>query len=485
MKILYVINNAYTLGNGLAASCRHTVERLREAGHTVRLLTAQDISSTQQQNILRVQSNVVPPSSPLPQGSAQSTKNQADQPNQYNGTNDDFILPTRVIPIVDILIRKQGYSFAKPDDDVIREAVHWADVVHLEEPFTLEEHVVRIAKQEEVPLTATYHLHPENMFASVHLHHVRWLNEAVLHWWIRHIFNHCQIVQCPSLNVLERLRSHACTAQLRVISNGLIPDTDCAGTTDESNANSSSQHGSQRSLVDILKSARNNFRQQLQRAKSPKFAEQIRAHLQTKRVQQSQYQSTQSNAKVVPLNPARFTVITAGRYSVEKDQRTLLEAMRYSKYASQIQLVFAGRGPLKRELKRQARSLVKQGVLAYKPEFAFYTSEQLHERYRSADLYVHCATVEVEGLSCMEALQEGLVPVIASGELTATSQFALYGESIYPAGNARALATRIDYWLEHDQLRLAKSQQYRRIDERYDITRSIEQLCRMYEDAVS
>lgn len=484
MKILYVINNVYTLGNGLAASCRHTVERLREAGHTVRLLTAQDISATQQQNILQTQSNVVPANGTLPQGSVQSTKIQTSQTNQYNGANDDFILPTRVIPIVDILIRKQGYSFAKPDDDIIREAVHWADVVHLEEPFALEEHVVRIAKQEEVPLTATYHLHPENMFASVHLHHVRWLNEAVLHWWIRHIFNHCQIVQCPSMNVLERLRSHGCTAQLRVISNGLIPDIHCIGTTDGSNANSNSQRGSQRSFVDILKVSRDNFRQQLQRAKSPKFAEQIRTHLQTKRVQQS-FQSTQSNTKGVPLNPARFTVITAGRYSVEKDQRTLLEAMRYSKYASQIQLVFAGRGPLKRELKRQARSLVRQGVLAHKPEFAFYTSEQLHERYSSADLYVHCATVEVEGLSCMEALQEGLVPVIASGELTATSQFALYGESIYPAGNARALATRIDYWLEHDQLRLAKSQQYRRIDERYDITRSIEQLCRMYEDAVS
>ena len=39
MKILFVLNNIYTSGNGLAASARRTVAYLREAGHEVRIVS--------------------------------------------------------------------------------------------------------------------------------------------------------------------------------------------------------------------------------------------------------------------------------------------------------------------------------------------------------------------------------------------------------------------------------------------------------------
>ena len=64
------------------------------------------------------------------------------------------------------------------------------------------------------------------------------------------------------------------------------------------------------------------------------------------------------------------------------------------------------------------------------------------------DLYVHAARIEVEGLSALEVLRLGVVPVIARGPLTATSQFALSGDSMYEAGDARALARAIDSWVE-------------------------------------
>ena len=127
MKILYVVNNAFVPGNGLSASCRRTVHLLREAGEEVRVLSA------------------IAPGAELP----------------------DYPLADAKIPIFDPLIKKQGYSFAKTDLDTIREAVRWADVVHLEEPFFLQYQTCRVAKEENVPLTATYHLHPENLFASI------------------------------------------------------------------------------------------------------------------------------------------------------------------------------------------------------------------------------------------------------------------------------------------------------------------------------
>ena len=40
LKILFVVNDLYTRGNGLAASARRTIMLLRERGHYVRVLSA-------------------------------------------------------------------------------------------------------------------------------------------------------------------------------------------------------------------------------------------------------------------------------------------------------------------------------------------------------------------------------------------------------------------------------------------------------------
>ena len=102
-----------------------------------------------------------------------------------------------------------------------------------------------------------------------------------------------------------------------------------------------------------------------------------------------------------------------------------------------------------------------------------------------SELYIHCAIVEVEGLSCIEVLKEGVVPIIADGPLTATSQFAKDARCIYPASDARALAERIDYWLDHPDERRRAAAQYRSIEDEYDIRKSIRALIQMYADALN
>jgi len=364
MKILYVINNAYTNGNGLAGSCRRTVQYLKEAGEDVRILSARGA----------------------------------------NGETPDYILPDATIPFFSKIIKKQGYAFAKRDNDVIREAVRWADVVHLEEPFDLQIRTVKIAEAENKPITATYHLHPENFYASVHLRKSRYLNSTTMSVWMNTVFNHCRIVQCPTENVRQRLEKWHCKAELRVISNGMLPD----------------------------------------------------------------------KPEIVPSPIQKpngiWLVVTTGRYSEEKDQMTLLKAMRYSKFADRIQLIFAGRGPIEQKLREKADELVKDGIVKRPPIFGFYSLPELQAIYRQADLYIHCAIIEVEGMSCMEAIQTGLVPVIADGRLTATPQFALGVDSLYPEQNAQALAERIDYWLSDDDRRKCEAERYKGMGSKYDIS---------------
>ena len=184
------------------------------------------------------------------------------------------------------------------------------------------------------------------------------------------------------------------------------------------------------------------------------------------------------------LDPERpLKVIYIGRLSAEKDQLTLLEAMRYSQYAQRIQLHFAGQGDAEKKIKRKAAKLVKEGVVKYEPVFTFEDRDGLRKLAAGADLAIHCATIEVEGLSIMEALQQGAVPIIAEGPTTGTAQFALDHRSRFPQRNPEALAQRIDYWLSHPQERWEMGKKYAESMERYDIQKSTEQLIQMFRDA--
>ncbi len=380
MKVLFVINNFYTKGNGLCASARRTVKKLKERGIDVRILSAKN---------------------PDP-----------------NGEQPDYLLDDFKMPIFNPLIKKQGYSFAKSNKRIAIDAINWADVIHLEEPFAVEMAVAKLANKMNKPCTATYHLHPENLFATVHLENT-FLNSFTLKWWKKSCFDKCKIVQCPTENVKERLEKNGFTSELRVISNGLV-------------------------LEDLVT----------------------------------------DDVEAKHVSDAKYTIITIGRFSVEKNLKTLLKAMNYSKHNKEIQLIFAGRGPQEKNLKKLANKLVKKGVIKYNPVFGFYPLDELQKLSRGADLYIHLAYIEVEGLSCMEAVQTGLLPIIAKGRFSATSQFAECEKSTYIEKNAKDLANKIDYWLDNDELRKKEALKYKDLVYKYNIDYSIDALIEMFSDAI-
>ena len=183
MKVLFVVNNFYTKGNGLSASARRTVKKLIERGIEVRVLSGKN---------------------PDP-----------------NGPKPDYILDDFKFPVFNPIITKQGYQFSKSNKRIAIDAINWADVIHLEEPFVIQMRIAKLANKMGKPCTATYHLHPENLFASVHLDK-SFLNGMTLKWWKKSCFDRCKIVQCPTENVKERLEEKKFKAELRVISNGLV-----------------------------------------------------------------------------------------------------------------------------------------------------------------------------------------------------------------------------------------------------------------------
>ncbi|MBO7525962.1 MAG: glycosyltransferase [Clostridia bacterium] len=381
MKILFVVNNFYIKGNGLSTSAQRTVLHLRKRGLDVRILSAKNPES--------------------------------------DGVEPEYRLENIKIPVFDRIVRKQGYIFAKTDKKIIRDAVSWADIIHLEEPFLLQVAVADIAAKMHKPCVATYHLHPENLYASINLENEPFINNVTLLAWKKAVFDKCVIVQCPTENAEKRLKENNFKAKLKVISNGLA--------------------------VEQLKKAED---------------------IEKKR-----------------FSSAAFTVTAIGRHSKEKDPFTILRSMRFSKYAKDIQLVFAGRGPKTESLKKFADRLIKRGVLRFKPIFDFYSFDELQTLAASSDLYIHAAFIEVEGLSCLEAIRTGVVPVIAETRYSATSQFALSEMSKFKAKDPKDLAKKIDYWLSDPVRRAAEAEKYKGFTEKYDIEKSIDGIIEMYYDA--
>lgn len=373
MKILFVINNLYIKGNGLCSSTRRTIAELKKLGEDVRVLSGPNPD----------------PSGPKP----------------------DFPLKKFHFPFFQGIIEANGFCYASSDRKVLEEAVRWADVVHLTEKFVLQWKVIKVAERLGKPLTITYHLHPENITYNMNplLGKLGWLNRTLLRLSTKHILNHCNFIQCPTMNVQDRLRRYHAKPTTEVISNGVIPDACTRPVTPPENY----------------------------------------------------------------LDPDRpLDLLYIGRLSAEKDQVTLLKAMRYSKYAGRIRLHFAGNGPRAKYYKKIARKLVKDGIIHYEPIFSFHTRDELRQIAATADLCIHCAIIEVEGLSIMEAMQQGGCPIIAVSRYSGTPQFALDKKCLFPAQNPEALAHRIDYWLDHPQERWEMGLRHARYMEEFDIRKS-------------
>ena len=98
--------------------------------------------------------------------------------------------------------------------------------------------------------------------------------------------------------------------------------------------------------------------------------------------------------------------------------------------------------------------------------------------------YVHPSDVEIEAISCLEAISCGLVPIISDSPRSATNAFALSGHNLFRAGDARSLAGKIDFMIEHPEERNALREQFRGYAENFRISRCIDRMEDMFRDAI-
>ncbi len=174
----------------------------------------------------------------------------------------------------------------------------------------------------------------------------------------------------------------------------------------------------------------------------------------------------------------KFVITMIGRYSNEKRQDVLIEAICKSKYANNIQLVLAGKGPKQEKYEKLGKALPNPPIMK------FYNTDDLINLLKSTDLYVHSADAEIEAISCIEAFACGNVPIIANSKNSATKQFALVKESLFEAGNSSDLAKKIDFWIENESYRKEMELKYSKHAENYRLKNSIIKIEEMFNDAI-
>ncbi|MBO4392310.1 MAG: glycosyltransferase [Clostridia bacterium] len=174
-----------------------------------------------------------------------------------------------------------------------------------------------------------------------------------------------------------------------------------------------------------------------------------------------------------------YTIVYSGRYSPEKSHGVLIDAVAKSHHKNEIRLVFAGTGPLRKKLEKRAG---KKGINP--PVMKFYGREELASLLKQADLYVHPAEIEIEAISCLEAIATGKVPVISDSPKSATKHFALTPQNLFRCGDSDDLAGKIDWWLDHPEERNDCAKRYIGFAEQFNFSRCMDEMEKMLIDTV-
>ena len=183
MKILVVIDQYDGANNGTTISARRFVENLRKSGNEVRVIST----------------------------------GKRDK-NKY------IVKELRLLPIANKIIKSQGMTFARANEETLREAIDWAEVVHFYLPFFLSIRGMKICKELNKPKTTAFHVQPENITYTIGLGKKTKVNDKIYEIFRNQFFNEFHHIHCPSNMIAEQLKDHGYTAKLHVISNGIEND---------------------------------------------------------------------------------------------------------------------------------------------------------------------------------------------------------------------------------------------------------------------
>ena len=177
----------------------------------------------------------------------------------------------------------------------------------------------------------------------------------------------------------------------------------------------------------------------------------------------------------------KFVICMAARLVDEKRQDLIIKAVAQSKYNEHIQVILCGKGINEGRLRKLA---IKRG-LKNPLEIKFCDKEELRDVLNYIDLYVHASDYEIEGISAIEAISCGAVPLISNHPYCATKDYALDQEHcLFKHGSSKDLMKKLDWFYEHKEERLKMKQQYLEYSKQFALDIQVDALEKMFYQAI-
>lgn len=135
----------------------------------------------------------------------------------------NFGVAERRIPLVSWVAAKEGFRFGQPNDAVFDQAFQGVDIIHIFLPFALGRKARDWGRAHQVPVSAAFHLQPENVTYSAGMGAAPALCNLIYRLFNRWLYGSVRHIHCPSEMIARQLRKHRYSARLHVISNGVSP----------------------------------------------------------------------------------------------------------------------------------------------------------------------------------------------------------------------------------------------------------------------
>lgn len=183
------------------------------------------------------------------------------------------------------------------------------------------------------------------------------------------------------------------------------------------------------------------------------------------------------NAERPEMFGDHFVMMNVGRHAMEKRQEIMIDAVLKSKYKDKIKLLICGKGETSERLKERGKELPVEPLVRY------ISDEEKHLFLNTADMYLHSSAVELESLSCLEALGCGIPCLIEHSPYSASSQFALDEKFLFKS--IEELTAKIDYWYENRAALPEMKKKTLKMAEGYRMDTSIDFMEDLYRDVIN
>jgi len=178
------------------------------------------------------------------------------------------------------------------------------------------------------------------------------------------------------------------------------------------------------------------------------------------------------------LDPARLYVATVARFHPVKDHAMLLRAFQVvAGKRADVDLLLAGDGPLREELRQQARSLGIENRVLF-----LGVRRDVPEILQAVNVFALTSVSEAASLTLLEAMASGL-PVVVT-DVGGNPEIVCKGSAgfLVPRGDAAAAAAAILRLLDDPRTAAAMGAAGRaRVQERYQLQQTVEKYWRLYQ----